>query len=145
MSSYKPEETTTLEDFVAAGEDVSITYHKLSLVEDCEGIKFPIQNILDDYEDELESVCKSVELSDEQASKYKYKPKLLAYDIYGNPELYFIILMVNGICNMKEFTLENKVVKLISKRVLSEVLRQIYKSEKSQIELYNEKENSEEE
>ena len=86
-------------------------------------------NILDDYLDELKLISKTVELSDTEYIKYLYKPRILAYDIYGDPELFFVILKLNNLCSSKEFNL--KKLKLIPKNTLLEVLSLIYNSEKN--------------
>ena len=137
----KPQETTSLEDFVLVGEDSTITYSNLSMQEKAGNIAFPLFNVIDDYLDELIAASQEVDLTEDNKYKYKYRPKLLCEHLYGNGELYFIILLINGLCNMKEFTLNGK-VRLIKKDVLLEIIKQIYKSEKTQIENYNESEDS---
>lgn len=135
----RPQETYSLEDFVNVGEDTTITYNTMSMSENVGNIRFPILNVIDDYIEELESMSEYVSLTEDQKFKFKYRPKLLAEYLYGNGELYFIILLINGICNVKEFTLTTD-IKLIPKDDLISLLKQIYKSEKKQIDEYNEKE-----
>lgn len=136
--STKPQETSSLEEFVLAGDDVTLTYTSLSMIDTIDNIAFPIMNVIDDYIDELMSYSQEVELTFEQCNRFKYRPRLLSEIIYGNGELYYIILLINGICNVKEFTLANPVIRLIPKEQLLACLKQIYKSEKSQIDNYNE-------
>ena len=81
-------------------------------------------------------MAKSVELSDKEYYTYRYRPKLLADYLYGNGELYFIILWLNDMWNVKDFN--SRKIKLISKSDLSETLSKINSSEKSFIEGYNE-------
>ena len=142
MSGTKPQYTYSLEDFVNSSDSTTITYSSLSMIDKIDNIEFPIFNVVDDYIDELIKVSDIVNLTEEQKYRYKYRPKLLCEDIYGNGELYYIILLINGICNMKEFTLEND-IRLIQKDKLVDILKQIYKAEQKQIEEYNEKEDSE--
>lgn len=134
----KPRHTTSLEDFAESGDSVSITYHKLSFIEKAGSIEFPLFNVIDDYLDILVASSEETELSDIQKHTYMYRPKLLCEHLYGNGELYYIILLINGICNMKEFTLESGKIRLIRKSTLLEILKNIYKSEKTQIDNYNE-------
>lgn len=133
----KPQTTFSLEDFVTVGEENSITYNTLSLQETIDNISFPIFNVIDDYLEDFIAVSKEVSFTEDQKFKYKYRPKLLCEHIYGNGELYYIILLINGMCNMKEFNL-NQNIRLIEKDKLIEIIKYIYKSEKSQIENYNE-------
>lgn len=140
-SISKPQKTYSLEEFVNSGESTTITYNSLSMSEKIEDILFPIFNVIDDYIDDLISVSKVVDLSEDAKFKYKYRPRLLCEDLYGNGELYYIILLINGICNIKEFALTSN-IRLIQKDTLIDMLKQIYKAEKSQIDNYNEKEDS---
>lgn len=133
----KPQLTSTLEEFVAVGEDSSITYSSLSFQEIIGDISFPLHNVISDYIDDLIAISEEVELSEDDKYVYKYRPKLLSEFLYGNGELYYIILLINGMCNMKEFTL-NGPIRVISRKNLLNMIKQIYKSEKSQIESYNE-------
>lgn len=141
-NSNSPRYSSTLEDFVVAGEEETITYHNLSLIEKAGTIEFPIFNVIDDYIDDITALSEEIMVNDNIRAKYMYRPRLLCEDLYGNGELYYIILLLNGICNIKEFTMENNKLIIISKDHLKEVLKLIYKSEKSQIEQYNESEDS---
>src|SRR5574344_2109562 len=94
---------STLAEFISYSNSTKISYNNLSFIDILDDIKFPIVNIIDDYVDEIKDKSFDVTLSDKEYLKYKYRPKLLANDIYGNGEYYFIILAINGICNVKEF------------------------------------------
>ena len=65
-----------------------------------------ITNLLYDYQDELDEMVKIVKLTPIEKAKYRYKPYLFAYDIYGSTEAKFIIMMLNGIIDPKEFDFE---------------------------------------
>ena len=80
---------------------------------------------------------KRLKLTQDQQFTYHYKPKLLCYDIYGNPELYFIILLINDMADVKEFT--KPTVKMLRKSDMSELLTLIYNAEKKAIANYNNK------
>lgn len=138
MEDDKPRYTSTLEDFVVAGDDSTLTYHSLSMIETSNNIEFPLFNVIEDYTDDLIAASEEISISDEQKYQYMYRPKLLADYLYGNGELYFIILLINGICNIKEFSLETNKLRLIRKDRLTQILRSIYKSERPQIDKYNE-------
>lgn len=130
--------TYTLDDFSAASPSSQLSYYKLSLIEKDpnHNIEYDVYNVLSDYLPELKSMAKSVELSDKEYYTYRYRPKLLADYLYGNGELYFIILWLNDMWNVKDFN--SRKIKLISKSDLSETLSKINSSEKSFIEGYNE-------
>lgn len=128
---------STLAEFISYSNSTKISYNNLSFIDILDDIKFPIVNIIDDYVDEIKDKSFDVTLSDKEYLKYKYRPKLLANDIYGNGEYYFIILAINGICNVKEFTM--KTLKLLRRDDLVDVVTRIYNAEKNNIEIYNSK------
>jgi hypothetical protein len=130
-----PKDTYTLEDFIEAGDSVIYTYNNFSFIETFGDIKFPVFNVLSDYITELQSVAKTVVLNDMEYNKYLYKPKILAYDVYQNPELHFVIMAINGICNVKDF--DFKTLKLLEKTHMKEALGYIYNAERNDIEIYN--------
>lgn len=130
-----PKDTYTIEQFIEAGTGNPITYSKLSMIEYYNEIKFPIFNVIQDYMEEMKLATVTVTLNDKEYIKYMYKPKLLAYDIYGNPELYFIILALNNMCSVKDFDI--KKIKLLKTEILNEFITYIYNAEKKAIEIYN--------
>lgn len=133
-----PQDTSTIEEFIESGSGVTITYPTLSFTDILSnGTWVSVHNVINDYIDELRNACINVELNTEQQFKYFYKPKLLCFDMYGNPELYFIILLINDMADVKEFT--KPVIKMLRKSHMSEVLTLIYNAEKKAIEGYNDK------
>jgi len=135
MASLKS--TSTLEQFIEAGSAVTISYANLSMLDETGDIKIPIYNVVSDYLFELLGKSTTVVLNDQEFWKYKYKPKLLAVDIYGNAELYFVILMLNNMCSVKEFDIKR--IKMLSKKDMSDLLGLIYSSEMDFLAQYNDK------
>lgn len=133
-----PQETSTIEEFIESGSGVTITYPTLSFTDMLSnGTWVSVHNVVNDYIEELRNACVNVELNSDQQFKYFYKPKLLCHDMYGNPELYFIILLINDMADVKEFT--KPVIKMLRKPHMSEVLTLIYNAEKKAIEAYRDK------
>ena len=110
----------------------------LSLLEkDTENnIEYDVYNIISDYLQDLKKMCTTITFSDKEYYTYRFRPKLLANYLYGNGELYFIILMLNDMWSVKDF--DKRTLKLISKSDLSDALSSINSSEKSFIDTYNE-------
>lgn len=100
-----------------------ITYYNYSILEYLNGIEFFVTNLLYDYEDELNEMAVLVTLTDIERAKYRYKPYLLGYDLYGAEETEFILLMLNGIIDPKEF--DFKKIKAIRPSDLYAVLGRI--------------------
>ena len=117
------DKTITVQDFIALQSSDEITYSNYSIVEYINGYEMFITNLLYDYEEELQDLAVTVHLTDIERAKYKYKPYLLAFDVYGSEEAKFIIMMLNGIIDPKEFDFDN--VKIIRKSILIDLLNRI--------------------
>lgn len=133
----KPSETLSLDDFVSSKPSSQLSYYYLSLLEKDtkHNIEYSVYNVISDYLTDLKKMCKTVTLTDKEYYIYRFRPKLLANYLYGNGELYFIILLLNDIWSVKDF--DFKTIKLIPKTQLSDVLSKINESEKDFIDLYN--------
>lgn len=101
----------TLDDFVReyGAEDIRVDAFYLKQVfwdEDNMDHKIVVSesSIIDKYKEELEENKRIVDLTTSEYHKYRYNPKLLAYDIYGTTELWFMILMANEIYSITEFS-----------------------------------------
>ena len=127
--------TYYLSDFIGYKSDSNLNYYNFTILAKSDDSKlfFTIKNVLDDYMDELTELSVECTLSDEEVIKYKYKPWLLAYDIYGNTELYFIILFLNNLFDTSEFE-DIKTLKLLKSATLTEALNKIFNSESSFIQ-----------
>lgn len=137
-SASKPSNSYTIEQFIALGKNVSVTYDIFSFKELLSnGTEISVLNVINDYMDELSDYIVTVNLSDEEYRKYIYKPKLLCNDVYGNPELYFIIMLINGLVDVKEFTISS--IKMLRKDDMNTILSAIYNAEKKYIDDYNTK------
>ena len=131
-----PQNTTTIEDFVIAGQNISISYQNLSFLRTLNnGTSLSILNVIADYIEEIRNACVNVSLDQAQQFKYFYKPKLLCSDIYGNPELYYIILLINDIVDVKEFT--KPVIKMPRKSHMNDIISMIYNANKKDIDSFN--------
>ena len=132
----KPELTFTLDQFIACQSDTNFCYNNLSFINQIDNIKYNIYNVASDYIDEIISeYCVRVSLSDDQLAKYKYRPKLLCYDVYGAQELYYLILIINDICSVKEFN-KSKLI-LPTKANMSTLCKAIMNSNRADIQKYN--------
>lgn len=140
-SYQKPQETYTIEQFIACQSDEYICYNNLSFMEydETNNINYIIYNVLSDYIEEIKEQCLTINLDQDNMYKYKYKPKLLCYDIYGNGELAFIILIINDMWSNKQFT-KNKIL-MPKKSTMNTIIKYIYNSNKNVILDYNDKDN----
>lgn len=132
-----PSRTCTLDDFVNAKPSGQLSYYYLSLLEPdtAHRIEFDVYNVMSDYIQDLKDMSTVVTLSEQEYLRYRFRPKLLADFLYGNGELYYIILWLNDIWSVKDFNFRE--VRLISKSQMSQALSSINGSEKSFIDSYN--------
>ena len=132
----KPEHTYTLEDFIGFKAQDNMTYYNFSILSKSilkDGIIYSKDNVIYNYLDILKGKSKKVKLTDSEYHKYRFKPKLLAYDLYGSTELYFIILALNDTCNIKDFN--KRKVRLMFRQDLSDILSQIFNAESNRLYL----------
>ena len=135
-----PELATTTTNFIYTGMNSNVTrYPDFMMQESFEGIDYTVYNVLDDYLYDLKKVSIHCKLSDEEKNKYRYKPRLLSYDIYKTTELYYIILAINDMWTEKQFTLDSGYVNMLSKNYMSDLLSEIQRNESKTIKLYNSK------
>lgn len=136
--SVKNSKTFTLDQFANSKSSNDISYYSMSLLEkDPENnIEYDVFNVVSDYMSELKAKAQEVTLSEAEYYTYRFKPKLLAHYLYGNQELYFILLWLNDMWSVKDFDL--KKVKVLRSKDLSEALSSINAKEKSFIKAYNE-------
>lgn len=134
MATTNLSEEYTLQGFMKHKTSEEFSYINFSIVEACESgeILFTIKNLLDDYIDELLDICVEVTLSKEDQIKYEYRPWLLAYDVYDNSELYWLLMLVNDIPTPNEFENISK-LKLPYSEPLNEMLSEILESESEYI------------
>ena len=132
LSSSNVSKSYTIKQFISFQSSDPVTYSTLSLwvksISD-ENIIYSYDNILYDYLDELKMISYNIEMTNEEFRKYKYKPKLLAYDIYGATELYFIILAINGIKYIDVKAFDKRKLHLPKANDLANIVTAIYNAE----------------
>lgn len=136
--STKTNTTFTLDQFADSKSSNDISYYSMSLLEKDpdNNIEYDVFNVVSDYINELKAMSSTVVLSENEYYTYRFKPKLLADYLYGNTELYFIILWLNDMWSVKDFDLRE--IKLIKNTELSDALSKINSAEKAFIKSYNE-------
>ena len=122
-NSVSSDKCITVNDFIAFGYSDDITYYKYSLLKYLNGFEMFVTNLLYDYEEEFNERAITVQLNQSEKYKYRYQPGLLAYDVYGSTELAFIVMMLNGIIDPKEFDFDQ--IKLLRTDELSNLLNRI--------------------
>lgn len=142
----KPSETYTIDQFIACQSDTEVNYQNLSFVDNLdyvwmnEIIKFPGYNTLRDYLDELrDEYSVTVVLTEDDLQQYIYRPKLLCHDIYGKGELFFIILLMNDMCSVKQFNRTR--LHMPTRDQMNDICKCIYNANNQAIIKYNDQNN----
>lgn len=153
-----PASTYTLQDFIDTGIADEMTYDHFAIIQHSKNdftqnptdindqniVKYCQTNILDMYMDILQSyddrdtavrgMCiKVTQFTSEEIAKYKYHPDLLSYYLYGTTQLDFLIMIINGIIDPKEFDFKRGYLLLPKKPYLKFVLSEIRDANKNWI------------
>lgn len=124
-------------DFMNAQQQSSaISYTDFCFRERKGMVSFVVKNVLRDYLYELKQLSTLIELEEADIRKYKYKPKLMSADLYGSTDYYYVILMLNGMYDQKDFVNIDKLY-LLTRNQLSSYLSSIYSAESANIKTYN--------
>ena len=127
-----PKDASTIDQLISAGKNVIITYNNLAILEKIQHMYLPVDNIIYTYIDELKKYIIPVKLTDMELVRYKYKPKLLAFDVYGSTDLYFVIMALNGIIDVRDFTMNT--INMFKKEHMNILMSYIYNAEKTYLE-----------
>ena len=66
-------------------------------------IQIPFSSLTNKYKDFLSKIIVSSELDDELQNKYRYRPKMVSFDLYGTCEFWNDILILNECFSTYEF------------------------------------------
>lgn len=132
-------QTHTLQEFIEMSGSIANKFdHKsFCMIEKRNGVEYPIYNVLDDYIEDLKEEAILITLSPTEIDTYKYQPKLLSDKLYKTTLWYYLILRLNNLCNVHEFTISNGKLYLIPYTTLKDLLSTIYSNEKTAISTYN--------
>ena len=129
---------SSIQEFIKSKPTISTDYNSMSFRETHSNISYSICNLItDEYFAELKAMSIDIKLSPDEVMKYRYRPKIMALDLYENAELYYIILRLNDLYNVKDFNLDHGHIRLIPKDRLSESLSEIYNANKQAVDTFN--------
>lgn len=120
----------TLDSWISAfrEEQVSVdtTVFKYAISDGTRVRVFPDESILGKYSNELEELLTRITLTKEEYQIYEYNPHSFAYHLYGNANLWFLILYANELHSVTEFTINPikvynpAVIRLLNRIILTE-------------------------
>ena len=134
-----PSDAHTISEFIKVGEQnkAKIGYPDLSYIEKRDGMEFVVKNTIDDYLWEFKRNAVKVVLNSDEVLEYRYNPKKLAYKLYGSTRVYYVILLMNDMCDVHQFSLKKNTLLLLTPTQLSEYLSSIYKADCKNIAAFN--------
>lgn len=99
---------STIQDIIAAGKELKLCNRELSLksvMTNSNDEKFIINitNIFEQYYEILLENTVIVTLTDDEYLKYRFKPKVLSFDLYGTVELHYLLLRLNHVYSVINF------------------------------------------
>ena len=134
----KSSNTVTLEDFIDSKDENELTFHAFDLYDvSVDGSYLITKNLLHDYIDDMEEAAYNVYLSIEEQNKFYYRPRLLAHLLYGNPNLYYVLLLLNNMGDEKDFN--RNPIKVLKPVDLVDVLSAIYGSNATMLKYHKDK------
>lgn len=101
---FKPYTLTTIDAVISAGKSLKISESSLAfkvIVDDEVAVSY--YNVITKYLDVVKPFLRDTELTEEEMLKYKFKPNLYCYDMYGTPELASSLLYVNNMVSVVDF------------------------------------------
>jgi hypothetical protein len=132
------EHTHSLSEFINMGQSITRLDYIKFILEDKHGdYGYMVHNVLDDYLDDLKDNAIWVKLTEKQVLDYRYNPKKLSFKLYETTLFHHIILKVNDMCNVHDFSLESGRLRLIPVDLMNDILTEIYSHEKTTIMNYN--------
>lgn len=132
LSVNNPAESYTIEQFIDLQVKDDITYQNFSILQssiDEPNTFYAIDNVIHRYIEDIKDQIKIVTVDDNYKLKYMYKPKVLSYDIYGATEMYFILMALNGIYNVKDFDLKDYKFKALDRDTMFSFASKVYNAE----------------
>lgn len=131
-----PYTTNKIENYIECKSNTAMSHFNSSFINIDGDIMYSIYNVVSDYIDEIKNnYCMEIILDKDQMMKYKYRPKLLCYDVYGSTEIAFIILLINDMYSAKQFTKDT--LYLPTQTNMKELCSNIFNANKDAIKYYN--------
>lgn len=134
-SYQNPERAITIDKFIQCKSDNYICQHMLSFRDKVDGIEYSTYDVVSEYLDDIRNMCPLVHLGTKDAMKYYMRPKQLCHDLYGNGELAYILLLINDMSNIKQFT-KNEIL-IPTPGTMNTICTRIYNATISNIKKYN--------
>lgn len=138
LNPSNPKESHTIQEFIVAGKQNRdyLGYDRLAYLETINGIEYLVKNIIDEYQDELNELSKTIKLSEWAVTEFQYNPKKLSNRLYKTTRLWHMILRLNGLANVHDFDLESHKLVLIEPIDMTDFMSKIFNTENIPLQIY---------
>lgn len=118
---------STIEELVNSVNNMEVSYRNLHTYAHIRNkddvIKIPYKSVIKEYLPFLQSSVVTLEMGDVEASKYRFKPKRLSYDLYGTTELWSALLELNDMASIIDF--DTNIIKVFNPKEFKTLLNEI--------------------
>ena len=108
------------------------TLHEQAILKDKisgRNIQIPFSSFTNKYKDFLNTIIVDVSLTDEERAKYRYRPKMVSYDLYNTTEFWNDLLIINNFFSLSEFQ-PGETLKVYDPNKLKDYINEIMINEK---------------
>ena len=103
-NTFKPYAETTITGVIREGKKLNISESSMAFKDVIDDeIAVIYNNVITRYMDTLKPYITTIDLTEDQLYKYKYRPNLFCYEIYGTPELASSLLYINNMPTLMNF------------------------------------------
>lgn len=118
-----------IEDNINNGKENSYILENISLYSKVDNIKIPTSNLFyEKYRGLILNNCVKVKIPENALKKYRYRPKLLSYELYGTVDLWYLLLWINNMYTTTQFNQQS--IYIFNPKNISVLIR-IIESEKN--------------
>lgn len=104
MQNIDTTKSCHITDNINIGKDNSYILENISFYNNIDNIEIPTSNLFyEKYRGLILNNCVKVKIPEKSFLKYRYKPKLLSYDLYGTIDLWHLLLWVNNMYSVTQF------------------------------------------
>lgn len=130
MAKVSNPDVKTLEDLITYSNTSEYSKPNTDIRFKLDGVVVHDKHVYEKFRDVIMANVQRVALTKEEFEKYRYKPELVAKDLYGNPNLSHLVLYTNS-CS--EYTFDNNILLLLTPNFVSQIFKLMMIHEQSRI------------
>lgn len=120
ITNFEPEKKSTIDEFIKSGKKLSLSHEgllfKYQMTDD---MILPMKGLISKYIDALSNYIISYEMTDDEYDRWRYNPKMVSRELYGTPELWSELLLINKMTSCVQFN--KKTIKLFKTSIIDAI------------------------